>query len=188
MTRRFGTHLAVAPVTLRLDRGVVCTVEGGNGAGKTTLLRVAAGLLAPSTGTRHLVGQALYLRSGSGARAVQTVREAVRSAASLARTDVPDDVLGELDLTALADRRVHELSSGQRARLTLAVLRTVRPDLACLDEPSASLDEAGSELVRQTVARLVRDGASVLVATHDACLLPAPDARLRADAGQVAAC
>jgi len=192
VSRRFGTRLALAPLNLRLSRGSVCTVEGANGAGKTTLLRIAAGLLAPSTGTRAADGMALYARSGSGARAVDRVDGSVARLlhlAGLPRSEVrrrADDVLCRLALQPLAERRVDELSAGERGRLSLALVAAVRPAIACLDEPTASLDVEGRRLAAEVVGDLAAVGCAVLVATHDPDLLPDADGRLVLTAGLVA--
>ncbi|MBW3601141.1 MAG: ATP-binding cassette domain-containing protein [Actinobacteria bacterium] len=164
----FGPTVALAPLTLRMSPGTVCLVTGANGSGKTSLLRVAAGVTRPTTGSRRVPGMAVYLRSGDGARAFQTPRQAIRFVGGM--RDSPgsvEEALALLGLSDIADRRVRELSAGQRARVTLAVALVCRPALACLDEPTAHLDAEGSVLAGEVLSRLVGDGAAVLVATHD---------------------
>ena len=180
VSRRFDSVLAVAPLTLTLEPGAVCLVEGANGSGKTTLLRLAVGLLEPSTGQRVApVGPALYLRAGDGARGAQTVAQAVAFAARLGTGDL-DEALCLAQLDALSGARVERLSSGQRARVSLAVAVAARPRLACLDEPTAHLDEGGVACAARVVERLAADGTAILVATHDPqTLAEVADARLR---------
>lgn len=189
VARSYGRDLALAPVSLTIGPGAVALVVGPNGAGKTTLLRVAAGLLRPTAGTRRCAGGAVYLRPGSGARPTQRVRDAVAFAAALAGSGA--DVAGALELAGLvtvADRRVGALSAGQRARLCLALAAATAPALACLDEPTAALDEDGRERTRAVVAALAQAGTAVLLATHDAVLAAHGwDARVRLDAGAVSA-
>ncbi|CAN5128799.1 heme ABC exporter ATP-binding protein CcmA [soil metagenome] len=168
----FGPTVALAPLTLRMGPGTVCLVTGANGSGKTSLLRVAAGVTSPTTGRRRAPGLAVYLRSGDGARAFQTPRQAVRFVEGMRGDPGPvEEVLAMLGLADLADRRVRELSAGQRARVTLAVALACRPALACLDEPTAHLDAEGSVLAGEVLARLAGGGAAVLVATHDDSVL-----------------
>lgn len=178
--RRFGSRTALHPVSLRLGAGTVCLVHGANGSGKTTLLRVIAGLLVPTCGTRHVRGDAVYLRPGGGARARQRVREAVRVAARLAGDGTRvERALDRSGLGGLADQRVGTLSAGQRARLVAALALVVRPAVACLDEPVAHLDEAGAEVVRGVVRELAADGCAVVVASPERLRFDAgPDARL----------
>lgn len=158
----------LGPVELRLDVGVLAVVYGPNGAGKTTLLRVAAGLLAPSEGTRRCAGRTVYLRAGAGARHPLTVATTLSQTAALAGTDTARlaEVCSVVGLDELADRRVGELSTGQRARLSAALAVAADPVLACLDEPTAHLDAGGVQAVRAVVQMLRSRGTSVLLAGH----------------------
>jgi ABC-type multidrug transport system ATPase subunit len=164
--RVYGSVVALAPLTLALEQGAVCVVRGPNGAGKTTLLRLAAGLLRPSGGERVARAPALYLAAGDGGRAVQRVDRAVAFAARLAGGDA-GGVLEACGLEAFRDCPVATLSDGERTRLTLAVALAARPALLCLDEPTAHLDDAGVEIARAAVRRLVVSGTAVLLATHE---------------------
>ena len=184
--RFFGGVLALAPVSLQIGRGATCVVTGPNGSGKSTLLRVAAGLLAPSTGTRHTNGRALYLAAGSGARDAQTVTQALSFVSTVSGALAG---LGQiLDLVGLAgfgDKAVRTLSAGERARVTLAVALVARPDLVCLDEPTAHLDRDGIAAATRAMHELALRGTAVVVATHDTAWLPG-DARLRLEGGRLA--
>ena len=185
--RRYGTLTALTPTSLDMERGTVVLVEGDNGSGKSTLLRLAAGLLRPSTGSRECAGPALYLRPDGGGRATERVRDAIGFAAALRGTVRGErHALEAVGLGALGHRPVASLSSGQRARLMLAYLRVVGPALVCLDEPTAHLDAAGTQLVIDHVGAAAAHGASVLLATHDSRpFLPVADATLVLEAGHV---
>ncbi len=180
--------MALAPLSLRLGRSTLTLVHGVNGSGKTTLLRVLGGLLTPSSGTRVGHGAALYLRSGDGARRAQRVDQAVRFAvclgSPLARVE---DVVRATGLETVMGRRVATLSSGQRARVTLAVGLAVSPALLCLDEPAAHLDEEGIGFLRQVVDLLRERGSAVVVASQTATsgLLAGADACLVLDGGRL---
>ena len=168
VSRSYGPVLALAPLTLHLDAGTVCVVEGANGSGKTTLLRLAAGVLMPTGGRRRAFGTALYLRSGDGVRDAQTARMALDFAVGARGGD--GNVEGLLDavgLSHVADSPAATLSSGQRARVTLALAVAATVDVVCLDEPTAHLDTSGHAVARDLVQELARGGAAVLVATHD---------------------
>lgn len=166
VTRSYGATLALAPLSLTVHPGSLCLVTGANGSGKTTLLRLAAGVLAPTGGERRAARPACYLRAGDGARSPQRVADAVGFAAALSGGDVAA-ALSSTGLDGLRNRRVRELSAGQRARLTLAVVLACRPALACLDEPTAHLDADGVSCAFEVLGALADRGAAVLVATHD---------------------
>ncbi len=190
--RRYDRTWAVLPLSLALGAGTATLVTGRNGSGKSTLLRMAAGLLRPTTGERHASGRALYLLSGHGARSAATpvsnLTTALRlSGAGAARSSArARETLEEVGLASVADRPAGTLSSGQRARLTLAVALVCPVPLVCLDEPTAHLDDEGSPVVADVVARLRARGTALLVASHDPASATWPfDARLHLAAGRV---
>ncbi len=190
--RRYDGVLALSPVSLSLHRGTATLVTGHNGSGKSTLLRVVAGLLRPSAGTREIDGRALYLLSGQGARAVETARAAVATSARLAGLSAEeskrtaDSALEAVGLAPLADHAVGTLSSGQRARVSLAVALACPAAVVCLDEPTAHLDSDGAALVASTVDALAGRGSAVMVSTHDPAARTWPiDAHLHLEHGVV---
>ena len=187
VTRAHSGRAPWRPLDLELATGTVAVVTGDNGSGKTTLLRVAAGLLAPSSGTRSCPGRALYLRGGAGLRSAQTVAEAVASTAGLVgRRSSADAALALVGLQALQHRRVGTLSAGERVRAALACAVAVQPALLCLDEPTGVLDEQGVSTLVRVVEHLRATGSSVLIATHQPdALLAAADAHVRLVNGSV---
>lgn len=174
-----GASLSVAP-------GRRIAVLGANGSGKTTLLQCLAGALRPSEGRILLRGEPMqYTRAGLRAhrRRVQLVLQDPDD--QLFSADVTQDVsfgplnlglgedearertrdtLGLLGIRHLADRPTHQLSYGERKRVTLAGAVAMRPDLLLLDEPTAGLDPAG---VAELLAALSALEAGVVLATHD---------------------
>ena len=191
-SRRYDSALALSPVSLSLHPGTATLVTGHNGSGKSTLLRLVAGLLRPSAGSREADGKAVYLLSGQGARAVETARAAVGTAARLAglpadeATRAATSSLEVVGLAPLADRAVGTFSSGQRARVSLAVALACPAAVVCLDEPTAHLDSDGAALVASTVDTLAGRGTAVLVATHDPAARTWPmDAHLHLEGGVV---
>jgi ABC-type multidrug transport system ATPase subunit len=185
--RAHGGRLVWSPVDLTLTAGTLTVLTGDNGSGKTTLLRLAAGLLAPTCGTRECAGRALYLRGGSGLRSAQTVAGAVASAASLVgRADAAAEALELTGARALAGRRVGTLSAGERVRAALAAAVACDPALLCLDEPTAVLDERALGDLVAVLHTLRARGATLLVATHQpGGLLAGADAHLVVAGGRV---
>jgi len=169
-----GVSLALAP-------GEVSWLGGRNGAGKTTLLRVAVGLIAPDRGRVALDGldpladrRAFQRRLGflsagdRGMYARLTVAQHLRLWADLALVPAADRgaLLGAaietFGLTALVERRVDRMSTGQRQRVRLAMAFLHRPDVVLLDEPHSSLDEDGlAQLSAALDAHAARGGAAL---------------------------
>ncbi len=190
--RRYDQAWAVLPVSLSLGAGTATLVSGRNGSGKSTLLRMAAGLLRPTTGTRHAPGRSLYLLSGHGARSAATAMMNLAMAIRLSGGSAAwasghaRQSLDEVGLASVADQPAGTLSSGQRARLSLAVALACPVPLVCLDEPTAHLDDEGSTVVVQALERLRGRGTALLVASHDPASTTWPvDARLHLVEGRI---
>jgi len=172
--------LAGADLTAR--PGEVVLLRGPNGAGKTSLLRVCAGLLQVAGGEAMVLGEDLVEdRRGIRRRVgllghatalyddltvAENVRFAVRASGLPGTAALP--ALDRLALSGrLADLPARRLSAGQRRRAALAVLVARNPELWLLDEPHAGLDAEGRQLVDELVAGAARQGATVLIASHE---------------------
>ncbi len=169
---RYGGVIALDEVDLSVAPAEVVGVVGANGAGKTTLLDCLSGHLRPARGRLRL-GQRDITGWGPARRArrgiIRSFQDArlfptmpVRDVLRLAHSPVPPG------LEPLLDRRVGELSTGERKRLDLACAVGRQPSVLLLDEPSAGLGAAEvpglEELVRAAVQA---SGAGVVLVEHD---------------------
>ena len=165
-------------VSFAVDRGESVALVGPNGSGKTTILRCLLGLV-PFTGTATIGGHDV-VRAPLAARTLvgyvpQKVAfgdacagEAIGFVARLRGVERTRAValLAEVGLAAHAGERVRTFSGGMQLRLALAVALVGDPPVLLLDEPSASLDEAGQRDFHLLVARLRRQGRTLLLASH----------------------
>ncbi|MEM0962982.1 MAG: ABC transporter ATP-binding protein [Bacteroidota bacterium] len=168
-------------------------VLGPSGSGKTTLLHVAAGLLRPDAGRAEVAGQDLFalpeaqrdrfrgqtigvVFQGFHLVGSLTAEQNVALARSLAGLPADADrVTGLLDALDVAHRRKalpEALSQGERQRVAVARALACGPSLLLADEPTSALDDARAEAVGALLLRLAEaEGATLVVATHDARLL-----------------
>jgi iron complex transport system ATP-binding protein len=186
-------RVALDGVTAEFARGAVTGLVGPNGAGKTTLLRAALGIVPLAGGAVRIDGRAVagwsrealartiaYLPQGADAHWPLAARKLAalgrlphRAAfASLSADDEKaiEDALGRCDALTFADRRIDELSSGERARVLLARALATQSPILLADEPAAHLDPSHQlrlmELLREEAGR----GAAVAVTLHDLAL------------------
>jgi len=153
--------------SLEVRRGEVVALEGPNGSGKTTLAKIAAGLLAPDSGTVERSGRAGYLSQDPGRYLVRdrVIDEvALGVAGDRARAQ---RALGRVGLGWAAERHPRDLSSGERERLGLAAVAVSDPDLLVLDEPTRGIDPDRKAEIADWLAEYAAAGRGVLVATHD---------------------
>jgi ABC-type multidrug transport system ATPase subunit len=180
VAKRFGTQVALAPLTLTVAPGEIVALVGPNGAGKSTTLRILAGTIHPDEGSaliggRDVVTDPLHARRHLGylpqrlgvplATVVGDLAILVATARGLPAGAGPA-ALASFGLGDRLDATLGEMSGGQRQRAILA-LATLGPIAALvLDEPGISLDVDGADDVREAIRASKRAGAAVLFASH----------------------
>jgi osmoprotectant transport system ATP-binding protein len=177
----------LGPVSFELGASEVVALVGASGAGKSTLLRLVNGLYPASQGKVLTFGErpaqggpALrrrigYVAQGAGLFPHRTVAQNVAAVPALLgwpRDEIAsrvDEALAQagLDPETYRDRRPGGLSGGEAQRVAFARAIAARPRLLLLDEPFGALDAITRRRVRDELAKLLRDGRSALLVTHD---------------------
>jgi heme ABC exporter ATP-binding subunit CcmA len=175
----FGNEPALDAVDLVVERGDHIAVLGENGAGKTTLLRILATALRPSAGKLEIMGldglrersrlraRISYVAHTPGLYPALTAEENLGFFCDLRGVDrarVPE-TLELVGLARAGRRRASELSRGMQQRLAIARAMLHDPLLLILDEPDASLDAEGADLLAT-----VMNNRTTVLATHDHAL------------------
>jgi ABC-2 type transport system ATP-binding protein len=179
LTKRFGAVLAVDNLSFAVDEGTVVGFLGPNGAGKTTTLRALLGLITPTSGRATIDGRPYReladpirhvgaLLDASGFHPGRSARNHLRVVATAAGLPAAraDEVLAQVGLVDVADRRVGTFSVGMRQRLGLATALLGDPQVLVLDEPANGLDPEGVHWLRGLLRHLADQGRTVLVSSH----------------------
>lgn len=184
IAKSFGPVRAVRDVSFRARDGCITGILGPNGAGKTTTLRIVCTLIAPDAGKamvdgRDCAGEARDVRAILGAlpdaRGLYprlTAREHISYFARLHGLCGPalsrrvDELLEQLDMCSIADRRAEGFSAGQRLKVALARALVHNPRNVVLDEPTSGLDVMSTRALRRIVQGLRDRGSAVLLSTH----------------------
>jgi putative ABC transport system ATP-binding protein/lipoprotein-releasing system ATP-binding protein len=186
--RVFGTNgsqvVALQHATCRIQRGDRIALVGPSGSGKSTLLHLLAGLDEPTSGkvSWPSLGARETLRPAKLSFVFQTesllppltVLENIEvprilggSNADEARNDA-SEILGALDLVAIADKLPEEISGGQAQRVAVARSLITRPTLILADEPTGQLDHhTARHLLDLLLRRLEGSDTALVIATHD---------------------
>ncbi|GGL96206.1 ABC transporter ATP-binding protein [Nakamurella endophytica] len=185
LTKTYGRVHAVDGIDLDVRPGDVYGFLGANGSGKTTTVRMLLGLVLPTRGEVHVLGQRM---PRAGRRVLPRVGALIEGPAfyghlsgrenlSLLDASGPggvrrtrrsrvDTVLEQVGLAGVGRRPVRAYSLGMRQRLGLAGALLRRPELLVLDEPTNGLDPQGIAEMRALLLDLHRDGTTVFLSSH----------------------
>ena len=176
-------------VSFSVDEGEVIAVLGPNGAGKTTLLKVIMGILSANTGACYVEGKDIKTLSAKELWGkISYVPQSKLQTSSLSCIDMvllglagkissfksPSkedrqeafDLMKDLNIDYLADKRCDALSGGQLQMVLIARALISKPKLLILDEPESGLDFRNQLVVRDCISRLKNEGISCIFNTH----------------------
>jgi iron complex transport system ATP-binding protein len=185
-----GDTVLLNDLSLSLREGEFTGLIGRNGSGKSTLLRTAARLHDPLSGSILLDGRNIkdiepselatlvaFVPSGTGNTGIMTVRELVglgrfpytNWVGRLTGTDrdIVEDSLGLVNISHLADRKLFEISDGERQKAIIARTLAQKTRIIILDEPTAFLDLPSRYEIIDLLHELTGKGISVIYSTHD---------------------
>ena len=182
---------ALKDVSLDLDAGQFCSLQGKSGCGKSTLLLAAGGLLRPDQGQVIIDGEDLYAMSANARAEFRashigfvfqqfhlvpylTVLDNVMTA-SLGTISAHAgflqaralELIERFGLTPRLKHRPSQLSTGERQRTAMARALLNQPRLLIADEPTGNLDDENSAILLKHLDQFARDGGTVLLVTHD---------------------
>jgi ABC-2 type transport system ATP-binding protein len=177
-----GSFQALDGVSFDIERGEFFGLLGPNGAGKTTLISILAGLVRATSGRVLVQGHDVQKDYALARRQLGvvpqelvfdpffTVREALKIQSGyfgVKNNDAwIDELLASLGLADKAGSNMRQLSGGMKRRVLVAQALVHRPPVIVLDEPTAGVDVELRQTLWQFIARLNREGHTVLLTTH----------------------
>jgi ABC-2 type transport system ATP-binding protein len=177
-----STVRALDDVSFDIEPGEFFGLLGPNGAGKTTLISILAGLASATSGHVLVLGHDVVTDYAHARRSLGvvpqelvfdpffSVREALRIQGGYFgvrhNDDWIDELLLNLGLADKADANMRQLSGGMKRRVLVAQALVHRPPVIVLDEPTAGVDVELRQTLWQFIARLNKEGHTVLLTTH----------------------
>ncbi len=187
MVKAYGGTRVVDDVSLRIKSGQVVGLLGPNGAGKTTTFYMITGLVKPDNGEVYLDDQDIselpvYLRARLGisylpqetsvfrkltvSDNIMAILETVESDRNR-RNERLEELLAELDISALRNQRADSLSGGQKRRLEITRALVTDPDFILLDEPFSGLDPIVVLEIQKIITKLKDRGIGIVITDHN---------------------
>jgi len=174
--------LAVDNVSLGIEEGEFFGLLGPNGAGKTTMISMLAGLTRPTSGSASVLGSDVQKDFAAARRKLGVVpqelvfdpffnvREALRIQSGYFGVKNNeawiDELLESLGLADKAEANMRQLSGGMKRRVLVAQALVHKPPVIVLDEPTAGVDVELRQTLWQFIAKLNKEGHTVLLTTH----------------------
>ena len=178
----------VKPTNMMVQPGKITAIIGESGSGKSTLLKLLYGLLSPDAGQVQFKGDRIWgpeekLIPGHDAMKMVTqhtddlnlfAKVWDNVAAMLPATDLAakqqktEQVLKQLNMLHMAERRVADLSGGEKQRVAIARAIITRPQVLLLDEPFNQVDTSFREGLQRDIRQIVKEtGLTVIMVSHD---------------------
>jgi ABC-2 type transport system ATP-binding protein len=181
VAKSFGKTQAVADVSFDVERGEIFGLLGPNGAGKTTTIRIMLDIFKPERGTVSILGGPMteekkerigYMPEERGLYQDAPLERCLLYLASLKGVSSGEahqrlgPLLERFDLAAHKSKKVKELSKGMQQKAQIINTIIHHPELIIIDEPFASLDPINTQLVKDLMRELRRQGTTILMSTH----------------------
>ena len=179
--KTYGSHTALAGVSLAIPEQSIFGLLGPNGAGKTSLIRIITQITAADAGEIRFRGQRIrpedgikigYLPEERGLYKKMKVGEQLLYLARLRGLSRADAVLrvrhwlGRFELKEWANKNVEDLSKGMQQKVQFIATVLHEPELLILDEPFSGFDPINANLLKDEILELRRQGTTIIFSTH----------------------
>ncbi|OJU26624.1 MAG: ABC transporter ATP-binding protein, partial [Sphingobacteriales bacterium 41-5] len=178
----FANQKAVDDISLEISEGQIFGLLGPNGAGKTTLIRMITGIFYPDSGNIIFDGKpfdaenditkigympeerGLYKKMKIGEQAVYLAQlKGLSKRDAVARIK---DWFARFEMESWWNKKVEDLSKGMQQKLQFVITVLHHPRLIILDEPFSGLDPVNSNLIKDEIYKLARNGSTIIFSTH----------------------
>ncbi len=181
VVKTYQKHVAVNDVSFDVPKGAIFGLLGPNGAGKTSLIRIITTITRADSGSVTLDGEKLsgkhpsqigYMPEERGLYKKMKVGEHLLYLAQLkdlSYKEAKNEInywLEKFEITDWWDKKIEELSKGMQQKIQFIATVVHKPKLLILDEPFSGLDPINTNLIKDEIVELNRNGTSIIFSTH----------------------
>ena len=182
LKKYFATQKAVDDISLTIEKGQIFGLLGPNGAGKTTLIRMITGIFYPDAGNIIFDGKPFnplvditnigYMPEERGLYKKMKIGEQALYLAQLKglnKQEAQQKIkkwFEKLEMESWWNKKVEDLSKGMSQKLQFVITILHEPKLIILDEPFSGLDPVNSNLIKDEIYNLSKNGATIIFSTH----------------------
>ncbi len=182
LKKYFATQKAVDDISLSIEQGQIFGLLGPNGAGKTTLIRMITGIFYPDSGSITFDGKPFdpandiskigYMPEERGLYKKMKIGEQTLYLAQLKglgkkeATEKIKQWFARFEMESWWNKKVEDLSKGMQQKLQFVTTVLHNPKLVILDEPFSGLDPVNSNLIKDEIFNLAKNGSTIIFSTH----------------------
>ncbi len=179
LTKNYGKHRGVSEVSFQVEEGDIFGFLGPNGAGKSTTIRSMLGLIQFQAGSIHILGKDIqksredilseigYMPSETMFYPGMKVKDVIRMAADVRKKDCRREAEKLCErLKVDMDKKISDLSLGNRKKVGIVCAMQHRPKLFVFDEPTSGLDPLMQSEFFNLIREYVKEGATCMLSTH----------------------
>ncbi len=179
VSKNFGKLKALDNVSVTCNKGQCIALIGPNASGKTTFIKSILGMIVPDSGFITFNGKNIA-RDWQYRRAIgympqigrypenMTIGQVLSMMKDIRKSQEPldEDLVKEYNLNALLGKRMRTLSGGTRQKVSACLAFLFNPQVLILDEPTAGLDPASSEILKSKIITEIKRGKLVMITSH----------------------
>ena len=177
VSRKFGKLIALDNVTVKVRQGEIFVLAGPNGSGKSTLINIIIGFLKPHKGKVKVFGKSPFKLSPSERRNLGLLHESLGIPMSIRTSEYLEsmaifrgcgdvrDIVSQLEIKSVINKKIGTLSTGYRKRVALAAALVCNPRLVILDEPYSNIDPETRELIDNTLLN-IKTKSTIIISSH----------------------
>lgn len=180
VTKKFGKLTALDDINTTCNKGQSISLIGPNGSGKTTFIKCLLGMVVPDSGFitfnkqnishdwkyREQIGYMPQIGRYPDNMSISQILVMMKDIRKKTSADLDEELIESFELNKIMDKRMRTLSGGTRQKVSAALAFLFNPEVLILDEPTAGLDPLASEILKDKIRKVKKEGKLILITSH----------------------